>query len=113
MDDVRVEIRPLPTGVVAKPIGELRLQCEVFEVELRRVLAGRPMLVIFDLSELSFASSIGMGLVVGCRRSVGHWGGTVRLAAAQPTVLDSFERARLLKILDHFPTVDQAVAAPL
>ncbi len=111
MDEVKVETQAIAAGTVAKIIGELKLRCEPCEVGLRRVLATHPKLLILDLSELSFASSLGMGVLISTGRSVKLWGGTICLAAAQPLVLQSLQRARLLDVLHHYPTVEAAVQA--
>jgi anti-anti-sigma factor len=111
MDEVKVETSAIPAGTVAKIIGELKLRCEPCEIGLRRILAGHPKLLILDLSQLSFVSSLGMGLLISTGRSVKLWGGTVCLAAGQPLVLESLQRARLLDVLKHYPTVEDAVQA--
>lgn len=111
MDDVTVETYAVPVGTVARIIGELKLRCEVCEIALRRILAGHPKVLILDISGLSFASSLGMGLLVSTGRSVKLWGGKVCLAGGQPLVLEGLQRARLLDVLKHYPTVDEAVKA--
>jgi anti-anti-sigma regulatory factor len=83
MDPVKVETQTIPAGTVAKIIGELKLRCEPCELGLRRILAGHPKLLVLDLSELSFASSLGMGVLISAGRSVKLWGGIACLAAAQ------------------------------
>ena len=111
MDEVKVETHTIPAGTVAKIIGELRLRCEPCELALRKLLAARPKLLILDLSELSIISSLGMGLMISAGRGTKLWGGKLCLAAAQPFVLESLQRARLLDVLTHYPTVDEAAAA--
>ena len=108
MDDFTVVVSDVPTAVVVKISGEMRIHCEPLEIEMRRVLARHPKVVVFDLSELSFTSSLGMGQLVNCHRNQKLHGGVMRLAAVQPLVLDSLRRARLLEIMHDFATVKDA-----
>jgi anti-anti-sigma factor len=70
-------------------------------------------LVVLDLTSLTFCSSLGMGCIVSLRRSLERSHCKTRLAAIQPDVLDSFKRAVILPLFEVFPTVEEAVAAPL
>jgi anti-sigma B factor antagonist len=108
MEDFTVAVSELPSAVVVKITGEMRIRCEPLEIEMRSVMARYPKVVIFDLSEMSYTSSLGMGQLVNCHRSAKQRGGVVRLAAVQPMVLDSFRRARLLEIMRDYPTIEAA-----
>jgi anti-sigma B factor antagonist len=79
--------------------------------ELSRVLEAKPELVVLDLTDLAFISSMGMGTLVNFRNGVGKAGGTVKLAALQPMLAEAFRRARLTEMFEIHPNVDAAVGA--
>lgn len=74
-----------------------------------RVAAGRPRLVVLDLSEMSFVSSLAMGLLVTLHKAVTRQGGQLRLAAVQPLVAAAFARVRLLELLEVCDSVASAL----
>ena len=80
--------------------------------ELSRVLEGKPELVVLDLTDLAFISSMGMGTLVNFRNGVGKLGGTVKLAALKPLLTEAFKRARLTEMFEIHGTVDDAVSPP-
>jgi anti-anti-sigma factor len=78
--------------------------------ELSRVLEGKPELVVLDLTDLAFISSMGMGTLVNFRNGVGKIGGTVKLAALKPPLAEAFRRARLTEMFEIHDSVDAATA---
>jgi len=98
-----------PHATTVKLRGEARLLVDSLERDLGRAMLGKPKLVILDLSELSFCSSLGMGIMVSFRRGLVHHGGRVVFCALQPLVLESFQRARLH---DIFEICDSAANIP-
>jgi anti-anti-sigma factor len=88
--------------------GEAVVELEPLVSMLQAVSAKRPTLAVLDLRELSFISSLAMGVLLAFRRSVVAGGGKVRVAAMQTLVLDSFKRARLDRV---FEIVDNLEAA--
>ena len=77
--------------------------------ELSRVLEGKPELVVLDLTDLTFISSMGMGTLVSFRSGVGKVGGSVKLAALKPVLAEAFRRARLTEMFELFDSVDAAL----
>src|SRR4051794_20119529 len=73
--------------------------------ELSRLLEGKPELVVLDLTDLTFISSMGMGTLVNFRNEVSKAGGTVNLAALKPLLAESFRRARLTEMFEIHETV--------
>jgi anti-anti-sigma factor len=80
--------------------GELRLERVSLDRELARVSACRPPLVWMDLGELSFISTLGMGMLVAFHKTVKSYGGTLTITGLQPRVLGSLQRARLDRVLN-------------
>ena len=108
--DFDAEVVEMPSAVVFKLRGEIRLDTRHPELQFNRVVALQSPLVIVDLSDLSFFSSIGMGLLVGLKHDVAMYGGTVRLAAVQPLVKDALDRTGLGAYFGMFPTIEAAIA---
>ena len=84
MEPLQVEVETLPNGTVVHVGGEIRIDCSALELQLRKVVAQHPMLVVLELGRLTFISSLGMGCIVGLRKGIIPRGGKVRLAAALP-----------------------------
>jgi anti-anti-sigma factor len=84
------------------------LDADTLHLPLLALSAQRPALVVFDMEQLAFVASVVMGALVSFRRSQKIHGGKVILAALQPTVLDSFQAARLLELFESADTVDKA-----
>ncbi len=59
------------------------------------VSAARPKVVILDLSELSFISSLTLGTLVDFRRGITRHGGCVTLTRGQPMVQEVLDRTGL------------------
>jgi anti-sigma B factor antagonist len=101
-----------PTGLIIRIAGEAGMDnVEKLEGELKKISTSRPKLVVFDLSSLDFIASLGMGALMAFRQGVVRDGGMVRVAAAQPAVLDSFKRACLNALFNTCNSVDEALTA--
>lgn len=100
---------PAATTVVAVR-GEAVVDLEPLVSTLQSVSAKRPASVVLDLKELSFISSLAMGVMLAFRRGVLANGGKLKVAGMQKLVLDAFKRARLDKVFDIAETVEAALA---
>ena len=67
--------------------------------------------VIFDLAELTHADSAAIGSLVRCLSNLKKAGGTLRIAAAHPMIVHSLQLTKVDKLIEMFPTVQQAAAA--
>jgi anti-anti-sigma factor len=81
----------------------------LLQQELSRVCEAKAELVVLDMSELSFISSMGMGTLVNFRKGVEKCGGTVKIAALQPLLAEAFRRARLTEMFEIVESVDAAL----
>jgi anti-anti-sigma factor len=70
-------------------------QAEVISAQLLRIPLGAYWLVVFDLAELTFLSSLAMGALVEYRRGLCRRGVEVRLANVQARVWLALESAGL------------------
>jgi anti-anti-sigma factor len=73
-------------------------QAEVISAELLRIPLGAYSLVVLDLAELTFLSSLAMGTLVEYRRGLGRRGVEVRLANVQAQVWVALELAGLWEL---------------
>jgi anti-anti-sigma factor len=84
-------------------------QTEVLSAQLLRMPLDGSWLVVLDLAQLTFLSSLAMGALNGYRCGVGRRGVEVRLANAQPGVWMALELAGLGK---PFERIDLEEPAP-
>lgn len=83
-----------------------------------RVSASKPDVMIFDVSELTFVSSLAMGSMVAASHPVIHRGGRCYLVGASPAIATVITRCRLNRIFNLCATVgearakEEAIAAP-
>ena len=84
-------------------------QAEVLSAQLLRMPLGGSSLVVLDLAQLTFLSSLAMGALNEYRRGVGRHGVNVRLANVQPLVWMALESAGLGK---SFERIDLEEPAP-
>src|SRR5262245_18415219 len=85
---LEVTVGQMSDNVVVRVKGEATVASAGALLDgLLPVAARRPTVVILDLNELSFISSLAMGILVSYRRGVVRRGGRVQLAdALQPAV---------------------------
>lgn len=67
------------------------------------------MNVVLDLEGLSYSSSAGIRIFLGLARDSRSRGGDLRIAAVQPRVDKIFKLSKFDKIVQIFPSVDEAV----
>ncbi len=67
--------------------------------------------VIFDMNELRFVDSSGLGALLSCLRQLNAAGGELKLAAVSQQVRVLFELVRMHKIFDIFETREAALSA--
>jgi anti-anti-sigma factor len=95
----QVERRPHFLLVAIK--GEASFdQAEVISAQLLRIPLEAYSLVVLDLAELTFLSSLAMGALIEHRRGLGRRGVEVRLANVQAQVWLALESAGLGKLLE-------------
>lgn len=107
------DVEDLPQGCLMRIRGQADTAATA-EIErfFLRVTAGRPRLVVLDLSGMSFVSSLAMGSLMNLHRAVTRQGGLLRLAAVQPLVAEAFARVRLPDVIEVWDSVESALAMP-
>jgi anti-anti-sigma factor len=111
IEPLLVKIDERPEGIVVRIAGDAGLQSvDVLQAHLNRLAAKRDPLVVFDLSELRFISSLAMGTLMEFSRGMARNGCSVRLAALQPLVFKALQHARLDTVLELRASVESALA---
>lgn len=77
---------------------------------LMPVLATKPRLVIADLSQMTYLSSLGIGALLRFSNELQEAGGKLRLAGVQPMVITLLRRCHLDKAFEMTPDVDSALS---
>lgn len=67
--------------------------------------------IVFDLSEVDFLDSSGLGIFLSCMRRVKACGGELKLCALQSTLQSLFEMVKMNRVIDVYITCEEAVAA--
>jgi anti-sigma B factor antagonist len=67
--------------------------------------------VVFDLAELRFVDSSGLGAILSCLRQLNSKGGELKLCAMSRPVRALFELVRMHKIFEIHGTKDEAIRA--
>ncbi|MCA3005661.1 MAG: STAS domain-containing protein [Planctomycetaceae bacterium] len=67
----------------------------VLEREVNRLSAGRPGLIILDLSGLTFLASLALGQLLTLHRTVRSYGGSLKLVRPSPLVFAVLHRSKL------------------
>lgn len=107
--DFKLCARPLGPHVVVKVYGEL----DIFTApELRTFLIDtlqwRGCHIVLDCSELRFADSSGLAVLVGAQRRTRRAGGYLRLAGLPRLVWDQLVTTGLHKVIPTYSTVQAA-----
>ena len=67
--------------------------------------------VVFDMDQLRFVDSSGLGAILSCLRKLNAAGGDLKLCAMSKPVRTLFELVRMHRIFDIFNTREEAVHA--
>jgi anti-anti-sigma factor len=94
---------------VIRAEGEVDLgTVDVFRKAVSEVVRSKPEKVIFDLRDLTYIDSSGLGVLVATRKQLGSKSGCVTIVTAQPAVLQSLNLTGLDRVLEVLP--DQVAA---
>ena len=97
--------------VVVLPGKELDAgNTEEFKSTIAPVLKAHSKMV-FDLSQLRFIDSSGLGAFLSCLRQLSTKGGELKLCGMSKQVYQTFELVRMHRIFDIYSTKNEAVQA--
>ena len=77
------------------------------QVELNKVVAIRPAIVIIDGTDWDFVCSMVLGVLVSFRRAMVRHQSRIVLASLKPAVRSAFETSRLNELFEIVESVDQ------
>ncbi len=78
--------------------------------QLGALAAERTPIIVLDLAEMDFISSLGLGAIISAHLKCRHHQGQIRLVSPIQPVRDILETTRLTKIFPIYQSVDQALA---
>src|SRR5437868_12867364 len=83
-------------------------QCARIEREVDAIIASHETRVMFDMAGVTHADSAAIGAIVRCLQKLKTAGGSLRIAAAQSMVDHSLKLTKVDRVIEIFPTVEQA-----
>ena len=98
--------------VVLHMSGQMReMGADALREDLDELLEDEHYKLIFDLGDVSFVSSTGLGQMMRAYRAVVSNGGYLRVVNPQPLVEEVFRFTKLHTLIGIFPTIEEAIAA--
>ena len=82
----------------------------LYTVLKKRTLRGQERWIL-DLGEVEFISSMGMGMLVRLNSRLRKAGGEVKIARAHGIVADALRITHLDRVMQMYPSVDEAAAS--
>lgn len=104
----RKQIEPDVTVVEISGRLSIGRACQEVEWQLKDLLNEKRTKVIFDLSDLQYIDSTGIGIIVMCFGKLKNAGGDLRVACPQGMVDDTIKLTRVNQIIQLFPTTAAA-----
>jgi anti-sigma B factor antagonist len=100
-----------PDVVVLEICGRITLgrECKQVEWAMEELIGENARKVVFDLHDLDYVDSTGIGILVMCCGKLRNVGGEMRLADVQPRIAELMRMTRIDEILASYPTADGAV----
>lgn len=98
---------------VVKVSGSVAMaEAELLREYLERLAAERVPVIVLDLSEMDFISSLGLGAIISGHLKCRHHNGRIKLAGPTRPVCELLETTRLNKLFGIYESVEQASARP-
>jgi anti-sigma B factor antagonist len=102
-----------PAAVAVVLIGgdvDLETSADVAET-IQQAVDLRPPVLVLDLTDVSFLSSIGLSVLIETKEETSKAGVVLRLVASQRAVLHPMQITGLTAFFDIYPTVAEAQSA--
>ncbi len=99
-----------PDIAVIEMTGRITMGSDSQKIEwgLSELLKDNQKKVIFDLTEVTFLDSSGIGILMMCHAKLKKAGGSLRIAGARGMVQETLELTSVHKIVRLYPTVAEA-----
>ena len=110
--DATIKHEVVGEAVVLHISGQMReMGADALREELDELVAAGHFRLIFDLGDVSFVSSTGLGQMMRAYRQAVSNGGYLRVVNPQPLVEEVFRFTKLHTLIGIFPTIEAALAA--
>jgi anti-anti-sigma factor len=83
-------------------------ECSKLSQEVDKLIESQETRVIFDMSGVTHADSSAIGVIVKCFTKLKSANGALRIACAQSMVDYSLKLTKVDRVIEIFPSVDQA-----
>ncbi len=84
---------------------------ETFRNDLHNLIEEDKTNVVVDLSSVKFMNSSGLGILIGGLTTMRNAGGDLKICGATDSVRSMLMVSQLLKVFDHYETLEDALAA--
>ena len=107
---LRIETKKMGDAVVLRLSGHIdELGADTLSTAVDKIMEGGDLRIVVDLTEVMFMSSTGLGQIMRTYRTVRAGDGYVRIVNPQPLIADLFTITKLNKLLDIYPTLEDAL----
>ena len=110
--DITIQTEVRDDVVVLHLSGQVReLGADILREELDKLLEAKHYKLIFDLGDVSFISSTGLGQMMRVFRATSGNDGYVRVVNPQPLVEEVFRFTKLHTLIGIYPNLEAAIQA--
>ena len=110
MDKIDVQVDENPKGLIARISGKASVeQIDELDRQLHLLVALSPKLVVLDLSNMPYVSSMGIGSLLRFRNQIDQAGGKVVVAAPHANVAAVLRLGNIDRVLTIFNSVEAAL----
>ena len=95
--------------IVSVDSSVLQEHVPVFRERLHDLIDKKKFWIIFDMIEANYISSMGISVILAVKKKANQSGGDVLFARVNHLIMNLFEVTELIKTLEIFATVEEAV----
>lgn len=110
---MRIQQTPIEPDIMLVQItGRISLgrDCEDVEYAVDELIRANRKKVVFDLSQIDYVDSMGVGILVMCGGKMKAAGGELRLASLQPRIAELMKMTKLDQVFPFYSTAAAAIA---
>lgn len=109
--ELELDVEDRGQAIVVRIVGSAGMnEAEAMRRELVRLANRQIPVIVLDLSDLEFISSLGLGAIIAGHLKSRHHNGQIKLVNPRPAVMKLLETTRLTKLFAIYDTVEQALA---
>jgi anti-anti-sigma factor len=110
--EASIELEMKDDAVVLHMSGQMReMGADALREELDKLIEDGCYKLVFDLSDVTFISSVGLGQLMRAYRNATSHEGYVRIVNPQPLVEEVFRFTKLHTLIGIFETIEEAMQA--